>query len=132
MAADGADVMDMADPGRGVWRYAALRNGRLVSCLYLTSRDASLPSYQALALLMAGPVAEAARRTVLSGGGQVRAAEKLVCACFSVGLDTVRAAIAGQRLASVAEIGAALKAGTNCGSCIPELREILRDQLTAA
>jgi assimilatory nitrate reductase catalytic subunit len=132
MASDGAEVMDMADPGRGVWRYAALREGRLVSCLYLTSRDAALPAHQALAALMAGPVADAARRTVLSGGGQVGAAEKLVCACFSVGLDTLRTAIAGQRLATVAEIGAALKAGTNCGSCIPELREILRDQLAPA
>jgi assimilatory nitrate reductase catalytic subunit len=129
MAAEGSEVMEMADPSRGVWRYAALREGRLVACLYLTGGVAGLPSHQALAALMAGPVAEAARRTVLSGGGAVRAAETLVCACFSVGLETLREAIVAQRLASVAEIGAALKAGTNCGSCIPELREILRDQL---
>jgi assimilatory nitrate reductase catalytic subunit len=132
MAAEGSDVMEMADPSRGVWRYAALREGRLVACLYLTSRDAALPSHQALAALLAGPVADAARGTVLAGGGSVRAAEKLVCACFSVGLETLRAAVVGQRLTTVAEVGAALRAGTNCGSCIPELREILRDQLAPA
>lgn len=129
LASDGAEVMEMADPGRGVYRYAALREGRLLAALYLTCRAATLPSHQALAALMAGPVAEAARQTVLSGGGTARAAEKLVCACFAVGMDTLRSAVAGQRLTSVAEIGAALRAGTNCGSCIPELREILRDQL---
>ncbi len=132
MAADGAEVMEMADPSRGIWRYAALRDGRMSACLYLTSHDSALPSHGALARLLAGPVAEVARRTVLAGGGAVGAGEKLVCACFSVGLDTLRAAVADRRLVTVAEIGAALRAGTNCGSCIPELREILRDQLTPA
>ena len=132
MAADGADIMEMTDPARGVWRYAALREGRLQSCIYLASGTAKLPSYAALAALMAGPVEDAARVTVLSGGGTVQAAEKNVCACFSVGLETIRAAIVGQHLASVAAIGVALKAGTNCGSCIPELREILREQMADA
>ena len=132
MAAEGAEIMEMTDPARGVWRYAALREGRLVACLYLTSGAAGLPSHTALAALMGGPVSQAARGTVLAGGGTVRAAEKLVCACFSVGLDTVRAAITGQRLTSVAAIGAALRAGTNCGSCVPELREILRGELADA
>ena len=132
MAADGCDVMDMADASRGVWRFAALREGRLVACLYLTSREAALPSHQALEALLAGPVSDGSRRSVLAGGGPVRATEKTVCACFSVGLDTLRSAVAGQRMTTVAEIGAALRAGTNCGSCIPELKEILRDQLVPA
>jgi assimilatory nitrate reductase catalytic subunit len=33
--------------------------------------------------------------------------------------------IASRRLTSVAEIGAVLRAGTNCGSCIPEINAIL-------
>ena len=48
-----------------------------------------------------------------------------ICACFGVGLQTLHGAIASRRLTSVAEIGAALRAGTNCGSCIPELKAIL-------
>ncbi len=132
MMADDTEVMEMADPGRGVWRFAALRDGRLIACLYLTSRASALPSHDALSSLMAGPLADPARRMVLAGGGEARAAGRLVCACFSVGLDTLRAAVAGQRLTTVAEIGAALRAGTNCGSCIPELKEILRDQLAPA
>ena len=129
MAAGDAEIMEMADPARGVWRYAALRGGRLLACLFLSSRDAALPSHAALAVLMAAPVAEAARRTVLAGGGAASEGEKLVCACFSVGLRTLQAAVADGRATTVTEIGVALRAGTNCGSCIPELKEILRGQL---
>jgi len=37
----------------------------------------------------------------------------------------IRTAIAEKGLTSAAEIGAALKAGTNCGSCVPELKKLL-------
>ena len=48
----------------------------------------------------------------------------IVCACFGVGRTTICDAIAaGARTA--AEIGARLKAGTNCGSCIPELKRLI-------
>jgi assimilatory nitrate reductase catalytic subunit len=50
-----------------------------------------------------------------------------VCACFGVTRDAIRHVVTTNRLDSVQEIGACLKAGTNCGSCIPELEEILRD-----
>ncbi|MBN8908295.1 MAG: (2Fe-2S)-binding protein [Rhodospirillales bacterium] len=50
-----------------------------------------------------------------------------VCACFGIARQAVRHAVVTHRLRSVAEIGAHLRAGTNCGSCIPELEEILRD-----
>ncbi|WP_247877030.1 molybdopterin dinucleotide binding domain-containing protein [Azospirillum brasilense] len=37
------------------------------------------------------------------------------------------ATIQSQSLTTVQEVGEALRAGTNCGSCIPELKEILAD-----
>ena len=84
----------------------------------------------ALAALLAGPVADAARRTVLAGGGAGGRGRE---AGLRLLLGRARHDARGDRGARprrrVAEIGAALRAGTNCGSCIPELREILRDQL---
>ena len=48
----------------------------------------------------------------------------VVCACFGVGRGTICDAIeTGARTA--AEIGEKLKAGTNCGSCIPELKRLI-------
>jgi assimilatory nitrate reductase catalytic subunit len=52
---------------------------------------------------------------------------RIVCACHNVGLARITRAILDQGLTSVALIGAALKAGTNCGSCIPELKELIVD-----
>jgi assimilatory nitrate reductase catalytic subunit len=48
----------------------------------------------------------------------------IVCACFSVGMATIRAAIQAGA-ASAEAIGEALRAGTNCGSCLPELKRLL-------
>jgi assimilatory nitrate reductase catalytic subunit len=42
-------------------------------------------------------------------------------------LQTLHRTIATRRLTSVAEIGTVLRAGTNCGSCIPELKAILSE-----
>ncbi|QDL91426.1 nitrate reductase [Paroceanicella profunda] len=48
-----------------------------------------------------------------------------VCACFNVGVNTITLAIEEQGLITVEQIGAALQAGTNCGSCKPELRALI-------
>jgi assimilatory nitrate reductase catalytic subunit len=47
-----------------------------------------------------------------------------VCACFEVGRDTLAAAVAAGA-GSVEALGRATCAGTNCGSCKPELAALL-------
>jgi assimilatory nitrate reductase catalytic subunit len=48
--------------------------------------------------------------------------ERSVCACFKVGEPEIRAAIAAG--ATLAALQKNLKCGTNCGSCVPELRRL--------
>ena len=48
----------------------------------------------------------------------------IVCSCFSVGANQIASAVQ-RRLPSVEAIGAALQAGTNCGSCRAEIRGII-------
>jgi len=43
-----------------------------------------------------------------------------LCACLNVGEDAVRAAVAAG--ASLPQLQAELKCGTQCGTCVPELR----------
>jgi assimilatory nitrate reductase catalytic subunit len=50
------------------------------------------------------------------------ASERAVCACFKVGESQIRAAVAAG--ATFAGLQKNLKCGTNCGSCVPELRRI--------
>ena len=43
----------------------------------------------------------------------------VICAFSNVGVTTMTKAIAGRSLMTVEALGAAVKAGTNCGSCRP-------------
>ena len=49
----------------------------------------------------------------------------VVCACFGVGLAAIHEALTSRKAASVDEIGLSLRAGTKCGTCLPELRSIV-------
>jgi|HubBroStandDraft_1064217.scaffolds.fasta_scaffold07090_3 assimilatory nitrate reductase catalytic subunit len=125
-----ADRIEMADRARGVWRFATLVDGRLEACLFLAAGDGpALPPRHVLAPLLGGTVAEEMRRGLLAARPQPAAGApaRTVCVCFSVGLTTLQRMIASEQLTTVDAIGAALQAGTNCGSCIPELKEILRE-----
>lgn len=48
-----------------------------------------------------------------------------VCSCFGIGTNTILDAIMSQNLMDVNAIGQCLQAGTNCGSCRPELQVLL-------
>jgi assimilatory nitrate reductase catalytic subunit len=56
----------------------------------------------------------------------------IVCACYSVGLEAIRRAVAEGGAANVADIGRTLRAGTNRGSCVPELQGIIKRTASVA
>jgi len=123
----GSERADYVDAGRGIYRVATFREGQLEACLFV-GPAATVPDWAVVkALFEDGPVDASARRALLSGRGADAAAAggPLVCACFGVGLETLREAVRSRRAVSVEAIGRALKAGTNCGSCVPELRKIV-------
>ncbi len=125
--APGAELLEMADPARGVLRLAALRGGVLAACLMLAPTRAALPAEDALADLLGQPVTSAQRPRLLSGRLSAVPQGRRVCACLGVSEGAIRHAVATHRLRTAAEIGGMLGAGTNCGSCIPELDKILRE-----
>ena len=128
-APPGADRLELADRRRGVLRVAAVVGGALEACLFLARDRAGLPRPDGIAALLGAKVTEGDRARLLSGRppGDAAVAGPHVCACFGVGRRAVRDAVAGLRLDTVKAIGEHLRAGTNCGACIPELEEILRD-----
>jgi assimilatory nitrate reductase catalytic subunit len=46
-------------------------------------------------------------------------------------LSVIRAAITSKAATNVEAIGKALRAGTNCGSCLPELKRIVHEHALA-
>jgi assimilatory nitrate reductase catalytic subunit len=130
----GAELAEYLDEQRGIYRVAAFAEGRLAGCLFI-GPTGNAPQWDAVkALFEHDTLADEARRVLLSG----RSADGLVsvgpivCACFGVGLATIRAAIQSGAATSVETIGQALRAGTNCGSCLPELKRIVADTGAAA
>jgi assimilatory nitrate reductase catalytic subunit len=75
-----------------------------------------------------GAVSKRERQILLSGCGDnaVVDAGPTICACFNVGLSAIAEAITLGGAVSVADLGRALRAGTNCGCCVPELRGIIQ------
>ncbi len=128
-APDGAELLEVSDPKRGAIRIAALLDGAVEGALFLAQDAAAIPAEAALIPLLGAPVADAARGRLLAGRLYDKSAAEgpRICACFGVTRDAIRHAIVTHRLRTTAEIGVVLGAGTNCGSCIPELEEILRD-----
>ncbi len=130
----GWEWLEFADAGTGRYRGAVLVDGRLHACLFVAPTH-ELPLRGWLAGLFTQPELGLAERTSLlagrPGGGQ-RDCGRIVCACFGVGLNTLTAAIREQGLITTETIGVTLKAGTNCGSCVPELRQlIIQNQMAA-
>ena len=126
---DDGDWIEFQDDTNGYFRTAHITNNRLSSCFFI-SKDNSLPDDQWLDTLFAETtLSQRDRLSLLSGqpSAQTKPAGKTICACFNVGLNTIKDAIEQQDLTSVEAIGKALQAGTNCGSCIPELDSILKD-----
>jgi assimilatory nitrate reductase catalytic subunit len=60
-------------------------------------------------------------------GGAVADPGRRVCSCFGVGVNQIRAAVS-EGCDSVAAIGEKTRAGTNCGSCRPEIARIIADE----
>lgn len=124
----GTPTAQMADPARGLWRMAWVEDGVLEAALFVAPTPVRL-SRGHLGGLLGGDGAGA-----LAGhpGAGRPDPGPTVCACLNVGLNTILAAIAQDGLVSVPQIGAALGAGTNCGSCRPELAALLARQPEAA
>ncbi len=123
-----AEWLEVSDERRGVLRVAAVCDGALEACLFLARDAASLPNEAALIPMLGAPVPDAARGQILAGRmyGATAAEGPRICACFGVTRDAIRHAVATHQLVNTKQIGVLLRAGTNCGSCIPELEEILR------
>lgn len=52
---------------------------------------------------------------------------KTICSCYQVGEQTIIKALQNDEANSVESLGATLKCGSNCGSCIPELRTLVNN-----
>jgi assimilatory nitrate reductase catalytic subunit len=123
------DLAEYKDFGGGVYRAASFAGDRIDSCLFIGPAHDAGDWNVVKDLFAAGALGSDQRRMLLSGKSTngLANAGPIVCACFGVGRNAICETIAaGAR--SAADIGAKLKAGTNCGSCIPELKRLIAQE----
>ncbi len=116
-----APTAALSDLARGTHRFAFALGGRLQTALFV-ARDPVLLARGHLASLLgqADPGA-------LAGHPAADRPDPgpTVCACLNVGLNTILRCIAEGAAPSVQALGELLGAGTNCGSCRPDLAALI-------
>jgi assimilatory nitrate reductase catalytic subunit len=124
---DGA-IIEFHDDKQEVYRAARVRGERLETCLYLAAGATTLPGLDWLKQqLTEETLGAGARRALLAGRPPEGIADAglVICACFGVGLTAIQTLIASGAAVSVEAVGRHLKAGTNCGSCQPEIKKLI-------
>ncbi len=114
------------DSAAGTAHVALTQNGVLEALLYGARRP--------VVLSRAAAIAHIGRATApleaLSGrmGSDQPDPGPVICACFNVGQNTLLSAVAGGAV-TVHALGDATCAGTNCGSCKPELARLIAQNI---
>lgn len=127
LGGENSEWLSFCDPSGGRHRFAALNNGRLSAAVFISPR-ADLPSLDWVQTQFGlDALDDQARAGLLAGraAGAVFDPGPMVCSCFSVGVNDLRRAITEDQALTVEDIGAVLKAGTNCGSCRSEIQAII-------
>jgi len=127
----GGEWLEYQDRGARRYRAARLLDGRLQACLFVGPTH-DLPTRTWLARLFVATTLDAtARASLLTARPPVDQpdAGPTLCSCFGVGRNALIEAIRRDRLTTPEAVGTALRAGTNCGSCVPELRALIDETL---
>jgi assimilatory nitrate reductase catalytic subunit len=122
------DFLGFHDAHSGRYRFAAFQGQRLLAALFMSPEPVAVSRAWAAAQLSEDFSASPARVRLLAGrpGGALVEPGATVCSCFGVGLNQILGAVR-QGCRTAEDIGGSLKAGTNCGSCVSEIRGILAD-----
>ena len=113
---------DVAAPSVILWT-----DGQPSAALYVSPEYPTIDREAVSDAFDTPPVDSAGRLALLAGRAPAGVADvgAIVCSCFRVGEVAIHKAIAQGCLTAEA-LGAQLKCGTNCGSCIPELKALIQ------
>ena len=124
----GTDMVTLfyIDQEQASFRFATFSGNALLGAVYIAPEPVAVSRTWAVEHLAASEILGAERLRLLSGRPGVNQVDpgSIVCACFSVGANQIAVAVEAGAT-TVEAVGAALRAGTNCGSCRVEIRRII-------
>ena len=125
-AGDGFEEVTLLDRRMGYYKKCVVRHDRLVGAV-LIGDNAEFAAFRRL--IETGSELDEQREQLLrpaAAGLPGTPRGRLVCSCHGVGADDLSAAVAAGS-ATLAELCAATRAGTGCGTCRPEVAAFLAD-----
>jgi assimilatory nitrate reductase catalytic subunit len=128
LALTGAGALRYDDPRRGIGRRVRLADGR-IEAARLTG-DTSAEGWLKELFEQQGDAGEFGRFLLLPGTrppAGIASRGRTVCNCLNVGqiqIETLARSCGGSQDAVFASLQSALRCGTECGSCVPEIRRI--------
>jgi assimilatory nitrate reductase catalytic subunit len=118
-----AVLAEYVDRAQGIYRAAAFVEGKLHGCLFLSTAESTPCS------VAAGNGAPLPWRSDFDMENVPALSNMpIVCACFDVSLAAIGDALKSSGITDAEAIGRTLRAGTKCGTCLPELRTIVSAQ----
>lgn len=123
------EVIEFSNAKDAKLSLAFFRDNNLIALLYVDKCPVTLSREWACEQL-GQPPALKDRQYLLAGRPAANQPDKgaIICSCMGVGLNDIQGAIRNG-CHTVKSVGEATSAGTNCGSCQPELRAILKEAL---
>ncbi len=121
---ESADWVEYIDVSAGRYRAARLERGRLDSCVFVQPGAEPGGRGHLLSCFARGVLSAQDRFGLLAGRALEPDSGPRVCACMGVSRARILEVIA-QGCANTQAVGAACGAGTQCGSCIPEIGQLL-------
>jgi assimilatory nitrate reductase catalytic subunit len=125
---DSVELVQLSFPRGSVFRFAGFDGDRLQACAFFAPARSELPEAEFAKRLLGKSLSSVERLSLLAGTSEGGSRSRTICSCFAVSEADIRAAITREGHATVGAIGQHLRAGTNCGSCIPELKKLLAER----
>jgi len=120
------EALIFTDVGSGTHRIAIVKDNRLLASLFI-SPQFDLPNRRWLSQIFnSQKLTDFQRRALLAGreGSAASDPGTIICSCFQIGDKQIKAAIEAG-INNTDQLGEQLKCGTNCGSCVPELKSLI-------
>lgn len=127
-ADQGYEWLMLEDPSAQMYHGIVLKQDQLTACLYIAPA-VLLPEREWLAQLFQRKRLSATQRKALVAGQAMSSSSQqgpLVCSCFKVGHKRIIDTIQAENITDEKQLTACLKAGGNCGSCLPEIRGLIK------
>jgi assimilatory nitrate reductase catalytic subunit len=120
------ETLSYNDQNQASFRLATFSGYTLLGALFVAPQPVAVSRTWAIEHLSANEITGTERLRLLSGRPGLDQPDPgpIVCACLSVGANQIAAAVEGGAT-TVEAVGAALRAGTNCGSCRVEIRRLI-------